>query len=58
MVPVSQGPDFILEHLLVDPEMGVRVKVIVLTSHLCGTQLGHIAVLNRTKSFGQYSICT
>lgn len=43
-VSVGEGADFVFEHLLVDAEVGVGVKVVVLRGHLLGAQVLHLLV--------------
>lgn len=43
--PVGECSDFILEHLLVDAEVGVGVEVVVLARHLGRGQLRDVSLL-------------
>ena len=43
-VPVGEGADLVLEHLLVDAEVRVGVEVVVLGRHLLGGQVLQLLV--------------
>lgn len=55
-VPVGEGPDLVLQHLLVDAEVGVRVEVVVLGGHLLAGQVLQLLVLGGAVS-GDGGLC-
>ena len=44
-VAIGHSSDLVLEHLLMDAKMGVRIEIVVLGGHLIDGQLGAILVL-------------